>query len=142
MSKKPILHLFIALSLMVAPIRVFIVHLRNAFPTGVTGEQQFVEAGQVPAGLQAAEWTRILERTGAQYLEIASLHASDTQAMTEAAEGLKADLDNIVRIRGETGARVQELESRQNRLEDENLATKSLLSNLQDVDMTEAIARC
>jgi len=50
-------------------------------------------------------------------------------------------LENIVRVRGETGARVQELESRQNRLEDENLATKSLLSNLEEVDMTEAISR-
>jgi flagellar hook-associated protein 3 FlgL len=70
-----------------------------------------------------------------------SLHDSDTQAMTEAAEGLKADLGNIVRVRGETGARVQELESRQNRLEDENLATKSLLANLEEVDMTEAISR-
>ena len=70
-----------------------------------------------------------------------SLHESDPLAMTEAAEGLKADLSAIVRVRGETGARVQELESRQNRLEDENLATKSLLSNLEEVDMTEAIAR-
>jgi flagellar hook-associated protein 3 FlgL len=46
-----------------------------------------------------------------------------------------------VRVRGETGARVQELESRQNRLDDENLATKSLLSELQDTDFTDAISR-
>jgi flagellar hook-associated protein 3 FlgL len=69
------------------------------------------------------------------------LRGSDQQGITDAAEGLKADLANIVRVRGETGARVQELESRQNRLEDENLATKSLLSNLEEVDMTEAISR-
>jgi flagellar hook-associated protein 3 FlgL len=46
-----------------------------------------------------------------------------------------------VRVRGETGARVQELESRQNRLDDENLATKALLSELQDTDFTDAITR-
>jgi flagellar hook-associated protein 3 FlgL len=70
-----------------------------------------------------------------------SLQASDQQAITDAAAGLKADLESVVRVRGQTGARVQELESRQNRLEDENLATKSLLSNLEEVDMTEAISR-
>jgi flagellin-like hook-associated protein FlgL len=70
-----------------------------------------------------------------------SLHGSDQQAITEAAAGLKADLENLTRVRGQTGARVQELESRQNRLEDENLATKSLLANLEEVDMTEAISR-
>jgi len=70
-----------------------------------------------------------------------ALHSSDQQAITDAAAGLKADLEGVVRVRGQTGARVQELESRQNRLEDENLATKSLLSNLEEVDMTEAISR-
>jgi flagellin-like hook-associated protein FlgL len=70
-----------------------------------------------------------------------ALHASDQQAITDSAAGLKADLEAVVRVRGQTGARVQELESRQNRLEDEDLATKSLLSNLEEVDMTEAISR-
>lgn len=72
---------------------------------------------------------------------LAALHSSDQQAITAAAEGLKADLTNLTTVRGETGARVQELESRQNRLDDENLATQSLLANLEEVDMTEAISR-
>jgi flagellin-like hook-associated protein FlgL len=71
----------------------------------------------------------------------AALEASDQSAITAAAEGLKSDYDRIVRVRGETGARVQELESRQNRLDDENLATKALLSELQDTDFTDAITR-
>ncbi len=70
-----------------------------------------------------------------------ALHSSDQQAITDAAAGLKADLTNLTTVRGETGARVQELENRQNRLEDENLATQSLLANLEEVDMTEAISR-
>lgn len=70
-----------------------------------------------------------------------ALASSDQAAITAAAEGLKADYDRIVRVRGETGARVQELEARHNRLEDENLATKGLLSNLQDTDFTDAISR-
>ena len=71
----------------------------------------------------------------------AALEANDPSAITAAAEGLQADHERIVRVRGETGARVQELESRSNRLEDENLATAKLLSELKDVDFTEAISR-
>lgn len=70
-----------------------------------------------------------------------ALLASDQNAITESAEGLKEDFDRVTRIRGETGARVQELESRQNRLDEQNLATKSLLSSLEDTDFTEAVSR-
>lgn len=70
-----------------------------------------------------------------------ALRASDQQAITRAAERLTADLDRVVRVRGETGARVQELEDRQTRLEDQNVTTKALLSELEDVDFTEAITR-
>ncbi|MBC8108037.1 MAG: hypothetical protein H7Z14_15725 [Anaerolineae bacterium] len=70
-----------------------------------------------------------------------ALTNNDQQAITAAAEGLKADYDRIVQIRGETGARVQEMETRQERLEDQNIATKSLLSNVEDTDYTQAIAQ-
>ena len=75
-----------------------------------------------------------------QKLRVA-LQASDQKAITAAAEGLKADYDRIVRVRGETGARVQELDARQNRLADENLSTTKLLSDLRDTDFTDAISR-
>jgi len=70
-----------------------------------------------------------------------SLKSSDQTGITAAASGLKGDLDRIARIRGSAGARVQELESRQNRLEEQNIATKSLLSSLEDTDFTDAITR-
>jgi flagellin-like hook-associated protein FlgL len=70
-----------------------------------------------------------------------ALRANDQQGITTAAEGLAADFARAGRIRGETGARVQGLEARQGRLEDQDVATKSLLSSLADVDMTEAISR-
>lgn len=70
-----------------------------------------------------------------------ALLANDQQAITQAAEGLQGDYDRIVRVRGQSGARIQELEARQNRLEDENVATKALLSDLRDTDFTEAISR-
>ncbi|HEY8668906.1 MAG TPA: flagellar hook-associated protein FlgL [Tepidisphaeraceae bacterium] len=70
-----------------------------------------------------------------------ALQQGDQQAITAAAEGLQADYNRVVQIRGQTGAQVQDLQSRQNRLEDENVATKSLLSSLEDTDFTDAITR-
>jgi flagellar hook-associated protein 3 FlgL len=70
-----------------------------------------------------------------------ALMRNDQNGITEAAERLRADLDRVVRIRGQVGAQVQELESRQQRLEDQNLATQSMLSLLEDTDYNQAIMR-
>lgn len=66
--------------------------------------------------------------------------AGDQKAITEAADALKADYDRVVRKRGEVGAVVQDIEARQNRLEDQNIATKELLSQIEDTDFTKAIS--
>lgn len=70
-----------------------------------------------------------------------ALNASDPARITEAAEALKADQERVVITRGHTGAKVQDIESRQNRLEDQNLATTALLSELEDTNFTDAITR-
>jgi flagellar hook-associated protein 3 FlgL len=70
-----------------------------------------------------------------------ALAANDQAGITAAAQGLKADYDRVVVSRGTAGARVQELTSRQSRMDDENLATKSMLSDLQDTDFTTAVTR-
>jgi flagellar hook-associated protein 3 FlgL len=70
-----------------------------------------------------------------------ALHTNDQDGITAAAEGLDVDHARVVRVRGETGARVQELEARHGRLDDQNVATKTLLSSLSDTDFTEAVAR-
>ena len=44
-------------------------------------------------------------------------------------------------MRGEAGAQTQGLQARQTQIENENLATKSLLSDLQDTDLTTAITK-
>jgi len=72
---------------------------------------------------------------------ISSLELSNQGGITAAGENLQGDYDRVVRIRGEAGARVQEIESRENRLADQNIATKTLLSSLEDVDMTDAIVK-
>lgn len=70
-----------------------------------------------------------------------ALRADDQGGITAAAEGLTADSARATQIRGETGARVQGLESRQGRLDDQDVATKALLSELADTDFTDAISR-
>lgn len=66
--------------------------------------------------------------------------AGDQKEITEAAEALQADFDRVVRTRGEVGAQVQDIESRQARLEDQNITTKELLSKIEDTDFTAAIS--
>ena len=70
-----------------------------------------------------------------------ALRSNDQKAITAAAEGLAAEHARAARVRGETGARVQSMEARQGRLEDQDVAAKALLSTLAEVDMTEAISR-
>ena len=70
-----------------------------------------------------------------------SLTSNDQDGVTEASEGLQNDLSRVTVIRGQNGATLQELTSRQNRLDDENIATKSLLSQLTDTDFTAAITQ-
>jgi len=70
-----------------------------------------------------------------------ALNAGDDASITSAAQGLKDDQNAIITIRGQVGARVQEMQSRQSRIQDENVATNSLLSNLTDTDFTTAITK-
>lgn len=70
-----------------------------------------------------------------------ALRNNDQTGITAAAEGLKEDYDRTVRVRGQTGARIQEIESRSQRLDDQSLATKTLLSQLEDTDFTDAVSR-
>lgn len=67
--------------------------------------------------------------------------AGDKQGITEAAEALQKDYDRAVRVRGEVGAQVMDIEQRQSRLEDQNISTKALLSELEETDFNEAITR-
>ncbi len=69
------------------------------------------------------------------------LLSSNTARITEAAEGIATDQSRVVIVRGTTGAKLQELTNRSNRLDDQNVATTSLLSDLEDTNYTEAIAK-
>ena len=71
-----------------------------------------------------------------------ALHTNDQAGITAAAGTARAGLSSAScasAARRRRGCR--SIESRQGRLEDQNVATKSLLSSLADTDFTEAVAR-
>ncbi|MDB5304645.1 MAG: hypothetical protein JWM97_2194 [Phycisphaerales bacterium] len=70
-----------------------------------------------------------------------ALNTNDQAGITAAAQGLQADYDRVVRVRGQAGARVQEMQSRQSQLQDQNLATQTLLSQMTDTDFAATIAK-
>lgn len=84
-------------------------------------------------------------RTEGVFTHLASLRKSladgDTAGVNKAAEKLDADYDNVVRVRGGTGARLREFEGRLEQLADRTLTTIGLLSELEDTDYNEAILK-
>jgi flagellar hook-associated protein 3 FlgL len=70
-----------------------------------------------------------------------SLQKNDTQGITAAAQLVQADYDRVSVARGTNGARLKDFQSRQTQLADENVATQSFLSDLQDTDFTTAITK-
>ena len=62
-------------------------------------------------------------------------------AITQAAETVKADEENIVNVYGRVGAQAKALEDRKLRIEDTVSAMEILRSDIRDIDYTEAITR-
>jgi flagellar hook-associated protein 3 FlgL len=70
-----------------------------------------------------------------------ALQHNDTQGITDAAQALQADYSRVVVARGANGANLKDVQNRQSQLQDENVATQSFLSDLQDTDFTSAITK-
>ncbi len=70
-----------------------------------------------------------------------ALNSSNQQAITAAGAALQNDYNQIVTARGANSAQLQAVSSRQGNITDENLATTTLLSSLQDADYTTAVTQ-
>jgi flagellar hook-associated protein 2 len=70
-----------------------------------------------------------------------ALSNNDQGGITAAAQGLQTDQDRVIAVRGSAGATAQALQAKQTQLGDEDLATNTLLSSLQDTDFTKAITQ-
>jgi flagellar hook-associated protein 3 FlgL len=68
-----------------------------------------------------------------------ALQSGDQKAITAAGGNLQTDTNRVIEVRGQTGAVEQELANRQTDLSQQKTATQSLVSQLQNVDMTQAI---
>jgi flagellar hook-associated protein 3 FlgL len=68
-----------------------------------------------------------------------ALQSGNQKAITAAGGNLQTDTNRVIEVRGQTGAVEQELANRQTDLSQQKTATQSLVSQLQNVDMTQAI---
>ncbi len=70
---------------------------------------------------------------------INALMAGNTQACSSFLENLDTIMDNTLRVRADTGARINRLELSYNRLETDYLNFNKLMSENEDIDMSETI---
>lgn len=72
---------------------------------------------------------------------IAALDSGDEEAVDDILDKIDADIDNVLRVRSEVGARMNRLELTANRLEDDYINFTKLMSKNEDVDIAEAIMK-
>lgn len=71
----------------------------------------------------------------------AALDKDDSQAIADAGQRLERSLSSMQRVQGKLAATAQTMQRRAERIDDESTATQILLSDVRDVDMTEAVVR-
>ena len=70
---------------------------------------------------------------------ITALEDGDMAAAERAMSRIEGDETQVIAQRGDLGARMQEIQTRRDRLEEEDLQTREMLSNLEDVDFAAAV---
>ena len=70
---------------------------------------------------------------------VAAFDSGDHDAINNLIADLDADMDNVLRIRADVGARMNRLELTSNRLDSDNISFTKLMSDNEDVDMAETI---
>ncbi len=70
-----------------------------------------------------------------------ALRSNDEAGIGNAAERLKLTADDVLKIHGTVGARSQAMRARVEQTENAVVATRALLSNIEDLDYTEAVTK-
>ena len=70
-----------------------------------------------------------------------ALNNNDQAGITAAAEALQTDTNNSTDVRGHAAALTQQLQSRQDTLSSQQIATKAMISQLQDADYATTITQ-
>ncbi len=72
---------------------------------------------------------------------ITGLQTGNSKMITAAGTGIQNDINNVISVRGQAGAVAQQLASQQTQITQENTATQSLISQLQDVNIADAVTQ-
>jgi flagellar hook-associated protein 3 FlgL len=67
------------------------------------------------------------------------IDAGDGQAVSGLLADVKANLNNVITVRSEVGARISRIEATSASLEDSKTSLSTLLSKTEDVDLSEAV---
>lgn len=70
-----------------------------------------------------------------------ALRLNDESGITVAGEKVEEDLNRLTQVRASVGVEGKRVEQEQERSQDRQLSEETMLSNLQDADMTEVITR-
>jgi flagellin-like hook-associated protein FlgL len=72
---------------------------------------------------------------------MAGLQNNDQTQITAAGSGLQNDINNVIEMQGKAGAVSQQLTNQQTTITQQNTATQALLSQLQDVNVADAVTQ-
>jgi flagellin-like hook-associated protein FlgL len=70
-----------------------------------------------------------------------ALQSGNAEAITAAGQGIQTDINRVIELHGQTGAYEQQLSNQQTDLQQQNIATQTLLGSLKDVNMTQAVSQ-
>jgi flagellin-like hook-associated protein FlgL len=72
---------------------------------------------------------------------MAALQSGNQAAITAAGQGISTDTSRVIELHGQTGAIEQELQNRQTQLTQEQTATQSLVSQLQNANYADTVTK-
>jgi flagellar hook-associated protein 3 FlgL len=72
---------------------------------------------------------------------MAALQSGNQSAITAAGQGISTDTSRVIELHGQTGAIEQELQNRQTQLTQEQTATQSLVSQLQNANYADTVTK-
>jgi flagellar hook-associated protein 3 FlgL len=70
-----------------------------------------------------------------------ALQSGNQAGITAAGQGISTDTSRVIELRGQTGAIEQELTNRQTQISQQNTATQSLVSQLQNADYADTVTK-
>jgi flagellin-like hook-associated protein FlgL len=70
-----------------------------------------------------------------------ALNSNNQTAITAAAQAIQADGQQITDVRGQNGANLQEVQSRTDSIQNQQISLKAMISQLQDADYATTITQ-